>query len=180
MSQKISDEKVLASTGKAWDEWFKILDAAGAAKMNHKEIVTYIGKAYQVKPWWQQMVTVTYEQERGMRALHQKPEGYEISVSKTIDVSLAELYNAFEDERARNNWQPDTPITIHKATPEVSMRITWTDGQKSLNVNFYDKGQDKSQVVVQHTKLPDAKGAEKMKAYWAEALERLKQMFLNK
>lgn len=177
MSQKISNEKVLSSTGKAWDEWFKILDAAGAAKMNHKEIVTYIGKAYQVKPWWQQMVTVTYEQERGMRALHQKPEGYEISVSKTIAVSLAELYNAFEDEKARNDWLPDTPITIHKSTPEVSMRITWTDGQKSLSVNFYDKGQDKSQVVVQHMKLTDAKEAEKMKAYWAQALERLKEMF---
>ena len=177
MSQKISNEKVLVSTGKAWDEWFKILDAAGAAKMSHKEIVTYIGKAYQVKPWWQQMVTVTYEQERGMRALHQKPEGYEISVSKTIDVSLAELYNAFEDEKVRNNWLPDTPITIHKATLHKSMRITWTDGQKSLSVNFYDKGQDKSQVVVQHTKLPDAKGAEKMKTYWAEALERLKEIF---
>ncbi len=54
------------------------------------------------------------------------------------------------------------------------MRITWIDGATHLDVTFYVKGDAKSQVIVQHGKLPDAKGAETMKAYWSEALDRLK------
>ena len=64
--------------------------------------------------------------------------------------------------------------TIRKATPNKSLRITWNDGKSSLEINFYSKDDDKSQVVVQHSKLPDAKSSAKMKAYWAKALDRLR------
>ena len=40
---------------------------------------------------------------------------------------------------------------------------------------IYAKGENKSQVTVTHTKLPNAREAAKMKAYWAERLERLKK-----
>jgi hypothetical protein len=39
---------------------------------------------------------------------------------------------------------------------------------------FLPKGSNKCQVVAQHSKLPDAKAAAKMKAFWARALDRLK------
>jgi len=41
-----------------------ILDKAGAKKMDHKQIVAYLSEQHQVGPWWQQMVTVGYEQAR--------------------------------------------------------------------------------------------------------------------
>ncbi|MBZ5536330.1 MAG: hypothetical protein LAO31_10280 [Acidobacteriia bacterium] len=84
---RMSDEAVQGKAGRTWKEWFSILDAAGARKMNHKEIVAYLSSKHKVGSWWRQMVTVGYEQARGMRELHQKPGGYEISVSKTIPVS---------------------------------------------------------------------------------------------
>jgi hypothetical protein len=42
-----------------------------------------------------------------------------------------------------------------------------------LAINFYLKDPKKSQVVVQHSKLPDARTAKRMKAYWSNALDRL-------
>ena len=75
----MSDEAVKAKTGKTWKEWFAILDKAGARKMTHKEIVQVLNSEHGVGPWWQQMVTVTYEHERGLRDRHEKPEGYQIS-----------------------------------------------------------------------------------------------------
>jgi hypothetical protein len=66
----ISSEAVKAKTGKDWPEWFAILDAADAQKMSHKEIVALLAEKYQVGSWWQQMVTVTYEQGRGLRDRH--------------------------------------------------------------------------------------------------------------
>jgi hypothetical protein len=40
-------------------------------------------------------------------------------------------------------------------------------------VGFYSKGAEKTQVAVDHGKLPNSKECAKMKAYWFEALNRL-------
>ena len=32
----VSDDAVKAKTGKKWDEWFKVLDKAGARMMDHR------------------------------------------------------------------------------------------------------------------------------------------------
>ena len=74
----------------------------------------------------------------------------------------------------RARWLPDPQFTVRKATPGKSMRITWVDGRTSVEANFYAKGLGRSQVAVQHNKLPDAAAGKRMKAYWAEALEQLK------
>ena len=171
-----SDEAVSAKTGKTWPQWFAILDQAGAKKWSHKAIVNHLNQEHGVGSWWQQMVTVAYEQARGLRAKHQKPDGYEISGSKTIAVPMATLFKAWLDEKIRHRWLPDadTGFTIRKATPNKSIRIIWVDGQTRVDVNFYPKGNDKSQVALNHGKLKNAKEAAAKKAYWAEQLERLK------
>ena len=172
---RMSDEAVKAKTGKTWKEWFALLDKAGARKMNHQEIVKYLNTKQGVGQWWQQMVTVTYEQVRGLREKHQKPDGYQISVSRTIRTPLAKLFNSFVNEKARKAWLPEDGLTIRKATPNKSIRIIWSDGKSSLEIQFSSRDVDKSQVVVQHSKLPDAKSSERMKAYWAKALDRLRE-----
>lgn len=173
-SPRMSDDAVKAKTGKAWAQWFKILDAAGAKKMTHQERVALLNQKHGVGPWWQQMVAVTYEQARGLRDKHQKPEGYEISVSRTVDAPVGEAFKAWADEKTRRKWLPAS-LTIRKATANKSLRITWEDGTTSLEVSFMPKGAGKSQVVAQHSKIPDAKGVAKMKKFWAKALDRLKE-----
>jgi uncharacterized protein YndB with AHSA1/START domain len=171
---RMSDDAVKAKTGKTWKQWFSILDKAGAGRMTHQEIVKYLNAKQGVGPWWQQMVTVTYEQARGLREKHQKPSGYQISVSRTIKAPLARLFKSFADEKARRVWLAEEGLTTRTATPNKTIRVTWNDGKSSLEVSFAAKNNDKSQVVVQHSKLPDAKASAKMKAYWAKALDRLR------
>ena len=174
-SPRMSDEAVKAKTGRTWSEWFKILDAAGAKKMTHQEIVATLNKKHRVGPWWGQMVTVTYEQARGLRDKHEKPAGYEISVSRTVEAAAGKAFKAWTDEKIRKMWLPAN-FKIRKATTDKSLRISWEDGKTSLAVAFYPKGRDKSQVVAQHSKLPDAKSAARMKTFWARALDRLREL----
>ncbi len=171
---RMSDDAVKAKTGRTWPEWFKQLDAAGAKKMSHQEIVALLNKKHGVGPWWQQMVAVTYEQARGLRAKHEKPAGFEISISRTINAPVSKAFKAWTDEKVRQQWLPAS-LTIRKATANKSLRITWDDGQTSLSVGFLAKGAGKSQVVAQHSKIPDAKSAAKMKQFWSQALDRLKE-----
>jgi hypothetical protein len=69
----IRDAAVREKTGKSWQEWFTVLDRAGCAKMPHREIAAYVDENYEVSPWWGQMVTVAYEQARGLRRLRAGP-----------------------------------------------------------------------------------------------------------
>ena len=175
----MSDAAVQARTGKTWKEWFSLLDRAGAKKMSHQEIVKHLHTNERVGPWWQQMVTVTYEQARGLRELHQKPGGFEISVSRTINTSLAKLYKSFANEKERTEWLGEDGLVVRKATPNKTMRVTWADGKTSIAISFAAKDGKKTQVVVQHSKLSDAKAAAKMKTYWAKALDRLTEHLSN-
>src|SRR5713226_4945160 len=55
--KKIGDEALADRTGKTWREWLKILDAAGARKMDHKGIVAVLSKRYgPERGWWWQMI----------------------------------------------------------------------------------------------------------------------------
>jgi hypothetical protein len=170
---RTSDEAVKSKTGKTWKDWFAILDKAGARKMNHQEIVKYLNSEQGVGPWWQQMVTVSYEQARGLRAKHQKPGGFEISVSRTVKAPLAKVFKLFANEKARGLWLSENGLTIRKSTPNKSLRITWIDGKTSVQVSMLSKADDKSQLVVQHSKLPNAAAATKLKTYWSKQLDRL-------
>ena len=172
-SPRMSDAAVKAKTGKTWKQWFQILDRAGAKKMSHQEIVKLLNSEHGVGPWWQQMVTVTYEQQSGLRKAHQRPDGYQISVSRTLNVPLRSVYQAFANEKRRSEWLNENDLAIRKATPNKTIRMIWKDGKTSLEISFAEKAASKSNVVVQHSKLPDAKAAAKMKTYWGGKLDRL-------
>jgi len=170
----ISDEAVKAKTGKTWAQWCALLDKAGAKKMTHKDIAGMVGEKFGVGPWWRQMVTVGYEQARGMRVAHETPRGFQISVSKTVRAPIDVLYKAWKDARARSRWLPEKDPTVRKATATKSMRMTWGDGKTSVEVNFYAKGDLKSQVTVQHNKLSREADVARMKRFWSAALGKLK------
>jgi len=172
--QKISDKAVQDATGKTWKEWFSILDSAGADKMNHKEIVKYLVAEHEVAPWWQQSITVRYEQERGHREKYQTSKGYEAGVSKTVASPLSDVYKHWNDQVLRTKWLTDAVVDITTSNKNKSMRIKWADGYSNLEVYFYPKGENKTQVVVQHTKLANADEVTNMKNYWKEKLENLK------
>jgi hypothetical protein len=172
----IGDAAVQAKTGKTWPEWIALLNRAGAQKMSHKEIASYIHDELGCSGWWSQMVTVGYEQARGMREKNQTPEGFQTSASKALAVPATTVFEAWCDANKRIRWLPKAPLTIRKATSPKSVRITWTKDATDVDVMIYAKGQGKCQVSVSHRKLKGQRQVTRMKKYWAEALERLQKM----
>lgn len=172
----VGSEAVLKATGRAWDEWIKLLDRAGAKALPHKDIALMLSRKFLVPDWWSQMVTVGYEQARGLRVVNQKADGFAANASRTVATPLGKLYNAWNDPQIRARWLLDAPVEVRKCTDGKSIRMTWTVGGSSVDVNFYPRGVDKSLVQVQHGKLSGAAAATRQKAFWSEALERLKTL----
>lgn len=113
----------------------------------------------------------------------QLTDGYATNASKTIAVPLERLYQAFADPKERERWLPNAPLTVTTASPGKAVRGAWgiattdgTSGTKSttttsrVDVGFTTKGSNKSQVAIQHRRLPDATTAGEMKEYWRERL----------
>ncbi|MFN0205290.1 MAG: hypothetical protein ACKVS6_03120 [Planctomycetota bacterium] len=172
----MGSEAVQKKTGKTWPEWIKALDREGCAKSSHKEIVAIIDKKFGLDPWWQQMVTVGYEQLKGLRAKHEKPDGFSAGVSKTINTPVDNIYNAWSDAKKRRAWLPEN-IEIRTATKNKSLRIKWPGGKSSIDVNLYSKGEAKTQVTVQHNKLLNANETNQMKMFWKAKLGGLAAQF---
>jgi hypothetical protein len=103
---------------------------------------------------------------------------YEANKSKTVTVPVPTLYRAWSDKRMRTRWLPNADLTIHTARREQSMRIMWEDGTV-VDVYFTAKGTAKSQVALQHRKLPSKAVGTLMKGYWTERLAALERLLLR-
>jgi hypothetical protein len=172
-TSRVGNEALKEKTAKTWAEWFSLLDKDGANKLNHQAIVALLMDKHKLGQWWGQMVAVGYEQERGLRAPHQKPNGFEITASKTINVPIGMAFMMFEDAKMRKRWMRDTPFEIRKSTSNKRLLVNWPDATNVV-IDFLEKGANKTQVVVQQSKLPSARSAEKQKAYWGQQLDQLK------
>lgn len=169
---RISDEAVKTKTGRTWKEWFALLDKAGARKQDHKGIVALVKAAGGASAWWQQGVTVAYEQARGLRKKHQMVDGFAASVSRVLPLAAEEIVRAFEDGRARAKWLGEK-VTLKTKTARGMLRFRRPDGT-DFEVTVAPKGEGKSQVVVQQRKLPNALASRRAKKFWAEALGRMR------
>jgi uncharacterized protein YndB with AHSA1/START domain len=172
----MSDEAIRRRTGRGWEEWFELLDEWGAAERPQKEASRWVAEEHGIGGWGAQAVTITYERARGLRAVGEGPDGFTITASKTLRVPVDRLYEAFVDESVRVRWLPEGGLRERTALWPRSARFDWGDGETRVNVFFTARGEGKSAVALQHERLPDADGAERMKAFWRDRVAALKEV----
>jgi len=173
---KTSDEKIRERTGRGWEEWFATLDEWGAAERSHRDIARWLAEQMGIHPlaWNAQAITRSYELTRGLREVGEKPDGFAITASRTVEVPVERLYEAVVSEAGRTAWLPDARLSERTVTPPKSARFDWADGPTRVHVTFLPRGESRSTVALEHTRLPGAGEAERMKMYWRERLSVLK------
>jgi uncharacterized protein YndB with AHSA1/START domain len=176
----ISDDAVSARTSRGWSEWYTLLDRAGARTMTHGDIAALLKSRWKCPGWWSQMITVAFERARGMRAKHQKPDGYEISRTLTVAAPPDRARRAFTEARMRAAWLGKAKLTRRApatrpgaAKPPRALRFAWDGGASRLEVTFAARSGGRCQVSVQHGRLAGAREAARMKVFWGERLRRL-------
>ncbi|MEV1332968.1 hypothetical protein AB0J20_25740 [Micromonospora costi] len=176
-TERIADALLRERTGRDWQEWFGLLDAADATARTHTEIARWLVTVHDVPGWWAQTVTVGYEQARGLRRPGQRRDGgYSAGGSRTVGVPVERLFAAFADEALRVRWLPDVEVRLRTATPPRTYRADWAGGPTRIVVGFAAIGPSRSRVAVQHEKLTGAEQAAELKAYWRDRLAVLKQL----
>ena len=164
----MSDAAIAAKTGRDWTAWFTALDKAGAARLDHKAIAALAAGKLGAGAWYGQMVAVSYERSRGIRAANQKCDGeFSVSVSKVMNVPLPRLFKA----ATAGGWFPKTGFQETSKTPDKYWRGKWKAGQ--ITFAFYAKGVDKAQITVDSGKLADEETVEQERALWKKAVAKL-------
>lgn len=168
-----TDAVIEARTGRDWAAWVRILDDAGAATLTHTAIARMVREQHGVDGWWAQTVTVGYERIRGLREVGQRRSGeYEVNRSRTLPLPVDALFDAIADDTLRSRWLDSPGHVVRTATRPKSMRLGLTDGTIVV-LGFAAKGDAKSTLYVQHTKLTDRATADAMKAFWSARLDAL-------
>lgn len=165
-----SDAAIRKATGRGWDEWFALLDAWGGTKHSHPDIARHVADAHGVDGWWAQSVTVGYERARGMRALHERPDGFSMSASKTFPVPVERLFAAFVEPEERERWLEAVALRNRTSQPHKSARFDVLPGETRLNATFIAKGPEKAVVQLQQERLAGAEDVTRWKAVWKEQL----------
>jgi uncharacterized protein YndB with AHSA1/START domain len=192
---RIGDEAVQAKTGKGWDEWFALLDAWGAADKGHAPAAKHLAEVHGLSGWWAQMVTVEYERARGLREVGQKGEQFVATVQRTIRTSPETAYAALTEPSHLSQWlaedaQAELWVGGHyenkdgdrgeflRLDPPNRLKYTWENPKHApdtvVEIWVSPKGEEKSQVRLEHSRLRNREEFEDLKKGWGWALDSLR------
>jgi hypothetical protein len=187
--RRMSDASITKATGHSLAHWFDVLDAFDVRQKGHTAAATHLYDAHKVPGWHAQMITVEYERERGLRAANQSCAGdFQVSVSKTVPVSVAEVAKAIGETRRRAQWLaaadeglarrlnaalegPKARQVAMKRDDYARLRYPWDGGTVEIRINAKPRG---ASVVADNGGLPDAAAVERRREQWRTALESLK------
>jgi transcription initiation factor IIE alpha subunit len=63
----LTEEEIVAETGKSTSEWGKILDRFDVKTNGHEATVKYLKETHNLSSWWSQAIAIRYEFMEGLR-----------------------------------------------------------------------------------------------------------------
>lgn len=187
---EVSDASARKKTGHGLDHWFAVLDAFGAAEKGHTAAASHLSSDHGVPGWHAQGITVAYERARGLRDMNQSCAGdFQVSVSKTVPATVAEVVQAFQSSEQRADWLAEADPGLvqalaaafdgskprevkRKGSDYAWFRFPWEPGKVEIRITGKPRG---ASVAADNTALAGAEEVEERRARWRAALEALRR-----
>jgi hypothetical protein len=192
---KVKTESVYKCTGHHWDQWIAILEKVGASQWTHREIVEHIRKKYKLNPWWQQLITSSYEIHIGRKLEGRNDKGeYATVATKTYQIGQKNMWNFLVSPQGLKIWlSPMSPLIVKPGEQyeieggifgEVRtmkkpqrIRLSWQETETLkktiVQIMVIPRPREKCVLAIQHEKLPSASAKEKMLRHWKNVLKDL-------
>lgn len=174
----MSTDAVARRTGKTWDDWFEVLDTAGAQTLDQRGIIAILAQKHGIGPWWQQMIAVGYESLRSKSEKAAVADGFQINSNCTLDAPVTRVFKLWNDPGERARWLSDERFVVRGATTDKVIRARWGKGNSHVAVSFSEKS-GKTEVNVEHHQIESRSAADQMKTYWSKKLGLLDEALAN-
>lgn len=190
----LTNEACKAATGRTLDEWFAYLDEFDGLAKGRKLINNHLYGDLKIDIWWTSAIAVEYERARGVKEKDGRYKGYFICSTKTINAPIDKVYSQWASADALSKWFGPVQAEVsdggqfktaegHQGTfkrvrENKDLRFTWSgpEGESLVDVQFQDKGNGKTGLLVNHDRLQTRAEADGVRAAWGEALNRLKSL----
>ena len=193
----VSDDAAKKATGKTLADWYKLIDAAGGAKLGRRAINSMLYSDHGVDAWWATTIAVEYEKHRDIRKKDGLYEGYFICSTKVINAEPAKVYQAWTDPGLLAKWfgegskadaqdggsyqnKDGDRGNYLRVRENKDLRFTWENPAGSaptqVDVSFEDKGKGKTGILVNHTRIQTRAEADGLRSGWSAALDKLKSL----
>jgi Domain of unknown function (DUF4287) len=187
---EVTDESARKKTGHGLDHWFAVMDAFGAAAKGHTATAAHLYEEHGVPGWHAQGITVAYERAHGLRELNQSCTGtFQVSVSKTVPATVAEVIDALKSAERRAAWLRDAdPELVQafdaaftgdkprevktKGSDYAWLRFPWG---RTVEIRITGKPKGGASVVADNGDLASPEQVEQRRAQWRVALTGLQR-----
>jgi hypothetical protein len=178
----VSEAKVIERTGHSLAHWYGVLDRFGAMEKGHTAAARHLRVDHGLDGWYSQGVTVAYERACGLRAVNQRiGGGYEVSVSKMLDLEIVQVRALFEAIRVNAGWTRGLEPTVVRALvrgirgagatgfvprsrASFHCRLRW-DGVP-VEIMLSPRPSNRTQLILVSTKLPSREALDAHRATW--------------
>ncbi len=166
----ISDDAVLKATGRSWREWLDLLGGADMAQSSHEEIAVFLRE---VPSWWQQSIATAFERSIGRASENEAGDGFQVSVSRTLDLPAETVFQAWIDGELRAKWLRHGDFEPSTVRAPDTIRGKWTPDGSRIDVTVSDAGEGRCELTVGHRKLAGDAAVERMREFWKRSFDRL-------
>lgn len=171
---RLSEEALIAATGRGWADWKRELEQADAGELSHAGIARLLAEAHGVPGWWAQNLAVRFEQETGRRAPGQSCRGdFQASASRTMAGDLDEVFTRVCAHMAPLDALDGCSFAAPAETSATEKWRYWkvrlADGSRA-SVHVSVKSPGKVGVGVSHEKLDDPEAVARWKSWWKQTL----------
>lgn len=176
---EVADERVLAATGRGWNEWRTVLDDWGAAAHDHPAIARHLQDEHELDGWWAQAVTGGYERITGRRLPNQMPDGTFTAIkNRTMDGAAPLLRTLLDDEDSRRDLFGGRETEAKSRRGVKAPRFAVGPGIARITVTdkTTDGGTPRMTIGIQHEGLPDPEAVEEWKFFWTDWLDAIETM----
>jgi len=171
---EMSDETLVARTGRGHDEWADIIEAwaseTGGDHSDHTAVAAYLHESFdELDGWWAQAVTVGYERITGLRLPYQRADGsFACSKSRTVAVDAEVLRKMLLSDEHRADLFPGQSTELRSKPTTKALRIAIGPEDAVAVFGIDDVGGGRSKISVQHERLPSCDSVEQWKFYWSD------------
>ncbi len=192
----VGDEAVQAATGRGWEQWFELLDDAGALQWSHKQMVAFLVQQGLDKPWWQQMVSSTYERVRGLKQVGETADaGFQVGVQRSLPIGAEALWELLLSPQGLGIWlgarelpcergqryqaEDGTVGQVRTFKPVQRLRLTWQppylERHTTLQLTLSCPRNTRTRTTLRfhHERLLDREQRELMRTRWRAVLDKL-------
>jgi uncharacterized protein YndB with AHSA1/START domain len=183
-------------TGKTLDQWYKELDSIDGLKQGRRAINSYLYEK-NLDPWWCTTIAIEYEKHHNVRKKDGLYEGYFICSTKTIAAAPDKVFEAWSSGDGLSKWfaggtkaqvkdggtyesKDGNRGTFQRVRQNKDIRMSFENeaftAPSLVDVQFQDKGKGKTGLMVNHSRIQERAEADSLRAAWAEALSKLKEI----